>query len=124
MSASQKIAVAVVGLGFGAQFVPIYLDHPDVKAVAICDLDEGRLRQTGDKFGIGQRFHSLEEVLASEKIDAVHLLSGIPCHAPHAIATLEAGKHCGCTVPVATSLKDLEAVVKAQRQSGKQYMMM
>jgi predicted dehydrogenase len=124
MSSSQKIAVAVVGLGFGAQFVPIYLDHPNVKAVAICDLDEARLAQVGDKFGIEQRFHSLEEVLASPAIDAVHLLSGIPYHAVHSIAVLEAGKHCACTVPMATSIDDLRAVVKAQRQSGKQYMMM
>ena len=35
----SKIRVAVVGLRFGASFVPIYRDHPDVESVAICDLD-------------------------------------------------------------------------------------
>jgi len=37
---------------------------------------------------------------------------------------LAAGKHCACTVPMATSLADLEAIVAAERRSGKRYMMM
>ena len=39
MSERAGLHIAVVGLGFGAEFVPIYLDHPDVAAVAICDAD-------------------------------------------------------------------------------------
>ena len=35
----ESIKVAVVGLGFGAEFVPIYLDHPNVESVMICDSD-------------------------------------------------------------------------------------
>ena len=124
MASSQKIAVVVVGLGFGAEFVPIYLDHPDVASVAICDQDEGRLQRVGDKFGITQRFRRLDEVIAADAIDAVHLLSGIPDHAQQAIAVMEAGKHCASTVPMATSLDELHAVVKAQQVSGKKYMMM
>ncbi len=42
--------VAVVGPGFGAEFVPIYLDHPDVAAVSICDADPGRLSRTAGRF--------------------------------------------------------------------------
>lgn len=124
MAASQQISVVVVGLGFGAEFVPIYLDHPDVRAVGICEMDERRRQAVGEKFGITRRYHSLEEVLADETVDAVHLLSGIPDHARHAVAVLEAGKHCACTVPMATSLDDLAAVVRAQRAAAKRYMMM
>jgi predicted dehydrogenase len=124
MASAQKISIVVVGLGFGAQFVPIYLDHPDVRSVAICDMDEQRLQSVGDKFGIVQRFRTLEEALADDAIDAVHLLSGIPDHARQAVLVLEAGKHCACTVPMATSLDDLRGVVKAQAASGKNYMMM
>ena len=42
------LRIAVVGLGFGAKFVPIYLDHPDVASVVICDKDEGRLQTVGE----------------------------------------------------------------------------
>lgn len=116
--------VAVVGLGFGAEFVPIYLDHPDVGAVTICDMRGDRLGRVGDRFGIERRLRDVHEVIAAHDIDAVHLVSGIPDHASQAVAVLNAGKHCACTVPMGTSIADLKAIVHAQRSSGKNYMMM
>jgi predicted dehydrogenase len=124
MSDHRKLNVAVVGLGFGAEFVPIYLHHPDVARVAICDSRPERLDAVGGRFGIDWRFSDIAEVIASGEIDAVHLISGIPDHAPQAVAVLESGKHCACTVPAATSLADLARLVEAERQSGKRYMMM
>lgn len=124
MSNTKRIRIAVVGLGFGAEFVPIYLDHPDVEAVTICDTNETRLREVGEKFGAVRRADDIQEVINAPDIDAVHLISGIPDHAWQTIAALNAGKHCACTVPMATTLEDLQAIVTAQRNSGKNYMMM
>lgn len=124
MSNHSKLNVAVVGLGFGAEFVPIYLDHPDVVSVAICDKDEKRLQTVGERFDITRRFTDVSEVIAAPDIDAVHLISGIPDHAPQAAAVLHAGKHCASTVPMATSIADLRAIIAAQRESGCNYMMM
>lgn len=124
MSASAGLRVAVAGLGFGAEFVPIYLDHPDVASVAICDPNTERLDRVGDRFGVARRFEQVEEALAADDIDAVHLITGIPDHAPQAVAALRAGKHCASTVPAATSLQDLRALVAAQRETGLSYMMM
>jgi predicted dehydrogenase len=121
---NSPIRIAVVGLGFGAEFVPIYLDHPDVASVAICDQDEERLRRTGERFNIQRRFRDVEEVIRSDEFDAVHLVSGIPDHAAQAVAVLGSGKHCACTVPMATSLADLHKIIAAQKLSGKNYMMM
>jgi predicted dehydrogenase len=124
MSEAAKLRVAVVGLGFGAEFVPIYRDHPDVGEVAICDLNPARLQAAGDRFGITRRYAHVEDVLSAEDIDVVHLVSGIPEHAGQAAAVLRAGKHCACTVPMATSIEDLRMVVAAQKRSGRNYMMM
>ena len=120
----QKIRMAVVGLGFGAEFVPIYLDHPDVETVTICDTNATRLQEVGEKFGIARRSNDIQDVLNALDIDAVHLVSGIPDHARQAVAVLNAGKHCACTVPMATTIDDIQAILAAQRQSGKHYMMM
>jgi len=124
MAEKNGIRVAVVGLGFGAEFVPIYLRHPNVARVAMCDTDETRLREVGDRFRIPHRLRSFEDVIASSDLDAVHLVTGIPQHAEQTVAVLESGKHCACTVPMATSIEDLRAVVAAQRKSGRNYMMM
>ncbi len=118
------IRIAVVGLHFGADFVPIYQQHPDVERVAVCDLNEALLHQVGDRFGIATRFTRLEEILASDAWDAVHLLTPVPLHVAQTLAVLGAGKHCACAVPMATDREDLRRIVAAQRQSGKNYMMM
>ena len=124
MNNNRKIHIAVVGLGFGAEFVPIYLDHPDVAEVTICDKDAMRLVKIGDKFNIDHRVAELDEVTQNSAIDAVHLITGIPDHCRQSVAVLNAGKHCACTVPMATSLDDVRAVITAQQKSGCNYMMM
>ena len=120
----KKVNVAVVGLGFGGSFPSIYLDHPDVGRVAVCERNEDRIRAIAEKFQFADVFHDLDDVLARDDYDAVHLVSGIPDHARQTIAVLRAGKHCACTVPMATSIADLQAIVAAQRESGRNYMMM
>jgi predicted dehydrogenase len=75
-------------------------------------------------FEIARRHADLAEVLAAADYDAVHLVTPIPLHARQALAALDAGKHCACTVPAATTLEDLSALVAAQRRSGRSYMMM
>jgi predicted dehydrogenase len=123
LMAGGKLSVAVVGLGFGGGFPAIYLDHPDVGRVAVCEHHEGRLKAITEKYEFTDVFRDFSEVLSSD-YDAVHLVSGIPDHASQALAVLNAGKHCACTVPMATTLEDLHAIVAAQRRSGRVYMMM
>ena len=124
MSLSKKLHIALVGLGFGSEFVPIYQDHPDVASVAICDLNPQRLQEVGDKFKIQQRLSDVNEVIQSSEFDAVHLISGIPDHAWQSVAVLNSGKHCACTVPMATSIPELRDIITAQERSEKNYMMM
>ncbi len=124
MAVHSRISVAVVGLHFGAAFVPIYQRHPDVERVAICDTDAVRLNQVGEWFGITNRFTRLEDVLSDDTYAAVHLLTPVPLHVEQTLAVLAAGKHCACAVPMATDLDDLSRIVAAQRRSGKNYMMM
>ena len=122
MSANKKINVALAGLGFGAEFVPIYLHHPWVESLTVCDPDVKVLNAVGDRFEVANRVADLDEILSNDDIDAVHLVTPIPVHAEQTIAVLRAGKHCACTVPMATRIEDLNAIVAAQRESGKVYM--
>ena len=120
----NKINVAVVGLCFGASFAPIYKEHPNVGEVTLFDTNPDTLKRTADYVGDVRCAESFEEILADPSIDAVHLVTPIPLHADQSVAVLEAGKHCACTVPMATSLDDIRRIVKAKRKSGKNYMMM
>jgi predicted dehydrogenase len=119
-----RIRVAVVGLGFGAAFVPIYQRHPDVTRVILCERNEERLHEVGERFDISERFTRLEDLLAADVCDAVHLLTPVPVHVEQTLAVLAAGKHCACAVPMATDLEDLRRIIAAERRSDKNYLMM
>lgn len=120
----EKVKVAVVGLGFGAEFIPIYQRHPDAECYAICQRNEQHLNVIGDQFGIERRFTRFEELLAIEEVDAIHVVSPIADHAWMSLASLNAGKHTACTVPMATTTEDCLAIAEARKKSGKVYMMM
>jgi len=124
MGKKEKLTVVLVGLGFGGSFLPIYLDHPDVISVGIYDPNESLMQEMAERYGVEKCYHSFDAVLADDSVDAVHLISPIPAHADQTVAVLESGKHCACTVPMATSLEDLRRITDAVRRSGKNYMMM
>jgi predicted dehydrogenase len=120
----NKLHVAVIGLSFGAAFVPIYKLHPNVGKVTICDVDSKQLNTVGDYFGIENRCHSFDQILQDPSIDAVHLVTPIPYHEEQTLKVLQAGKHCACTVPAAITVEGLLKIVDAVKKSGKHYMMM
>ena len=120
---TKKPNVAIVGLGFGAEFIPIYQRHPNVNMYAICQRDPKKLNAVGDTFGIDARYSDFKELLKDPKVDAVHINSPIPDHAWMSIAALKAGKHVSCTVPMATSIEDCKKIVDIVKKTGLKYTM-
>ncbi len=121
----KKINVALVGLGFGGAFLEIYSEHPSVGELTIYDTDRALMERANGWIGGKARLaDSFEDILRDPSIDAVHLVTPIPLHADGTVLVLNAGKHCACTVPMATSLEDIKRITEAVRRSGKNYMMM
>ena len=118
-----KVNIAIVGLGFGAEFIPIYLRHPQAKMYAICQRTPKKLDAIGDAFGIEKRYTKFEDVLKDPQVDAVHINSPIPDHGWQSIAALKAGKHVACTVPMAQSISDCKKIVELVKKTGLKYMM-
>ena len=44
----RKVNIAIAGLGFGAEFIPIYQKHPHANMYAICQRSESELNKVGD----------------------------------------------------------------------------
>ncbi|MCC7374168.1 MAG: Gfo/Idh/MocA family oxidoreductase [Verrucomicrobiales bacterium] len=120
----RKINIAIVGLGFGAEFIPIYQRHPNANMYAICQRSQKKLDAVGDAFGVEKRYTEYSDVLKDPNVDAVHINSPIPDHAWMSIDALKAGKHVACTVPMATSISDCKKIVELQKKTGLKYMMM
>ena len=121
--AQRPLNAAIVGLGFGAEFIPIYQRHPDVNVAAICRRNESELAKVADAFGIAKRFVRYEDLLADPEIDFVHINSPIPDHAWMSIEALRAGKNVMCTVPMATTIADCEKICQLVADTGLKYMM-
>jgi predicted dehydrogenase len=119
----KKVNVAIIGLGFGAEFIPIYQRHPQANMYAICQRNPQKLKQIGDHFNIAARYERYEDVLKDPNVDFVHINTPIPDHGPMSIAALKAGKHVMCTVPMATSIADCKKIVDLVKKTGLKYMM-
>lgn len=121
---NKQINIAIVGLGFGAEFIPIYQRHPDANMYAICQRDPEKLNAIGEAFGIEKRYTDFEALLRDPEVDAVHINTPIQSHAELSIKALRAGKHVACTVPMATSVEECRQIVEAVDETGLTYMMM
>jgi predicted dehydrogenase len=120
----KKINIAIAGLGFGAEFIPIYQRHPGANMYAICQRNKQKLDEIGDVFGIEKRYTDYDELLKDPDIDAVHINTPIPDHAIQSIKALKAGKHVACTVPMATTVEECRQIVELVKETGLSYMMM
>lgn len=121
---TKPVNVAIIGLGFGAEFIPIYQAHPHANLIAVCQRNAEKMKAIQEAFQIPRGYTSYEELLKDPEIDAVHINTPIPDHASQTIAALEAGKHVACTVPMATSIEDCQRIVELSAQTGLKYMMM
>ncbi len=121
---TRKLNIAVIGLGFGAEFIPLWQKHPHTNCYAICQRNPEKLKECGDHWGVEKRFTSYEELLKDPDVDAVHINSPIPNHAEQSIAALKAGKHVACTVPMATTVEECIEIIRLTEETGLTYMMM
>ena len=121
---SKKFNIAIVGLGFGAEFIPIYQRHPSATMYAICQRNQDKLEAIGNAFGIDKRYTDYAELLKDPAVDAVHINTPIQNHAQQSLAALRAGKHVACTVPMATTVDECRQIVAAVKETGLTYMMM
>lgn len=72
-----------------------------------------RSAAAAERLGIGRAYGSLEEVLADDSIDVVHVTTPNALHASQAAAVLASGKDVVCEKPLATTVADAEALVAA-----------
>ena len=117
----KKLNVALVGLSFGLEFVAIYCKHPDIDKVYVVDKNEKLLNIAKERYSIPDErcFTDLQDVLDIPEIDAVHLVTPPATHAPFSVRVLNAGKHCGCTIPMGMSIQELNDSLQPAKPPAK-----
>lgn len=119
----KRFRVAMIGMGFGSEFIPIYKAHPLADMYAACRRNEAELDKACDEFGVEKRYTKYEEVLADPQVDYVHINTPIEDHARMSIEALKAGKHVMSTVPMARTIEECEQICQLVDETGLKYMM-
>src|SRR5438093_2444493 len=117
----RKTRVAILGCGpRGISHAGAYKKLPDVELVALCDLDEERLRAAGERFGVTQLYKSYEEMFAREELDIVNVPARADWHYPLTMAVLEHGVSALVEKPIALDLEQADRMVETARAKGVQ----
>jgi len=115
-----KVRVAFIGAGGMANQVhyPSLSEMPDVEIAAVCDLNEGRLRQTGDRYRISRRYTDYRRMLEEVELDAVYVIMAPKPLAPIVLDCLAQGKHVFTEKPPGFCLEDTRRMAQAAREHG------
>jgi predicted dehydrogenase len=104
--------VGMVGAGWVTQYhLPAWKRVDGADIVAICDPDERALHARADAFGIEGRYASLDEMLASEKLDALDIATPRQFHAANVRAGCARGLPILCQKPLGVDLDEAERIV-------------
>lgn len=122
ISPSDRIRVALIGgRNMGWSDLETFLKFPQVECVSICDVDDEWLyRRASDVEKLtGKKPKSLEKdwrrVTDNRNVDAVIVATPDHWHCLQAIGAMEAGKDVYCEKPLANSIAECDAMVKAAR---------
>jgi len=115
----KTIKVALAGAGaFGIKHLDGIKLIDGVEVVSLVSRELDKTREVAAKYGIAHVTTDLADSLALKEIDAVILCTPTQMHAAQAMQCMKAGKHMQVEIPLADSLKDAQAVVAMQQQTG------
>ncbi len=118
---NDNVNVALIGAGgMGTADAQTCSTIPGVRIVAACDLFDPRLEEARKNFGTDIfTTRDYKEILARKDVDAIIIGTPDHWHKEIAVDALNAGKHVYCEKPMVQHITEGQAVVDAQRKSGK-----
>ena len=114
----MKIVLAGAG-AFGRKHLDALAAIGGVEVAALVGRRLDATRELAGKYGVAQATTDLAEALALPGVEAAILCTPTQMHAAQAIECLKAGKHVQVEIPLADSRADAEAVLRAQRETGR-----
>lgn len=118
-----KVQIGVVGLGMGRWHLQNYLKCSNANVIALCDIDERRLKAAQEEHKIPQVFTDYEKLFQLDELDGVTVALPNYLHAPVSIAALKADKNVLVEKPMARNSEEAKKMVQAAKKSSKILMM-
>ena len=113
----MDLRVGVVGVGhLGRHHARLYAAQPGVRLVGIRDIDDGKAARVAAEHGI-RAFEELDALL--DHVDAVSIAVPTSLHAELTLIALGAGRHVLVEKPIAASVREADAMIRAARAARK-----
>jgi predicted dehydrogenase len=116
----RQIKIGIVGTSWwtDAMYMPALTRHPNADVCAIVGRNMDHAREFAEQWRVPNVYASLEEVLASESIDAVIIASSNKHHYPMAMTAIQNGLHVLCEKPLAMSYTEAIHMAEAAERAG------
>lgn len=117
----KTVRIGIIGTGgISHKHIKELLACKDAKIVALCDIDEERLKAAAQETGVAPEkcYTDYRDLIADEEVDAVEVCTPNYVHAEMAIASLAAGKPVNLEKPVALNYEQALKIVEAEKNSN------
>lgn len=112
----EVLRVGLLGAGYIAEFHAKALKSiSSIQLTAICDQNFSKAKKMAKYFGIPRTYASLDEMLAKEKLDVIHLLLPAPGHFQAAKQILKKKIHLFLEKPICLLAKEAEELIQLAR---------
>lgn len=118
MTASM-VRVGLAGLGtFGRQHANVLAGLEGVELAAVCDPRPESVAWANEQYSVPGRYTDFAAMIASERLDAVYIVSPEPTHAGMELAAFERGLAVFVEKPLAMNYEEGQRVVEAATRAG------
>ena len=116
------VSLASRSRGLRTEWAPGYMAHlqtfDDVELVAVCDPLPAARDGAGDEFGVSRRYADVDELLDSETLDAIFVITPAHLNASVALRCLERGVNTEVTKPPGLRVAETQALRAAATRTG------
>ncbi len=124
----QRLRYCIVGLGRISleHFMPACKTSERSQVVALVSGHRDKAEKTAAEYNVLAKniysYENYDEIAGNKDIDAMYIALPNSMHAEYTIRAANAGKHVLCEKPMATSVKDSQAMIDACKSAGKKLM--
>lgn len=117
MANFQNLGIGLIGLGIGEQHLLGY-QRKEFNVAAICDKNEERLHDVGNRFGISKRYTHIVDLIADTDVNVIDLAVHPWIRSPIINAAAESGKHIFCQKPFSMTMQQaVEMIEKCENHN-------
>jgi predicted dehydrogenase len=108
---------AVVGLGMGRHHCKAIASVPDARLVAVCDVDEERLRPVAQEYGC-RAYADFARLLKDDEVEVINIATPSGLHARLGLQAAAAGRHLIVEKPADIQAERIDALIEAGQRYG------